>query len=574
MKTNMGQILPTLISILPRHALESGDCYAASKTDLVAQLSKRTGINIEASTALLDMVEAILDSESTLDQDKLKQGEWQFVSYAAQLMGLSRLATLAEPSAKDVPDDFWAPHKLGDHAHRSKAAERLESYEQNRWDSMQKVGGTALPIRLGHIAWCFIKLDGKFLFHRKEEHVTRKLGEYGPIGGKMNEEDIPASYAQAERIRLINADSLMDSKYNEVWLNTIKREIYEEVAESLMGESGLEYGHDYSITELKPRLNTFSFCRGTDLIFSVAQYWFKLFTVDLTLPGYLKLKQNMRLNKRLHLASVEKMENQMAGDVKLDIKALHEHYPGGFTALAEKLDLLPDSFSQEYKSKKGVIVPVREGQALEVATTAKTVVKGMESLSQQECDLLLGLAAHARGWTLNEVPEGIHLHCDGWVDASGNSDIRDRLLHLIGKATSYFDMHDSRLFRLSVSPDKMYLNESAFSFSVNENDPSEATPMAVSRDKLETPIGCIHSDLVEISIKIEDAQNVHVIALKEADVAEDGFVKCEKRAKEQTWAEYAGNFNKAHRNKVKIIGLRYLLKVDQHKVVIACQRVS
>jgi len=565
--------LQLVIDLLPHHALESGDCYAATKIDLAAKLSESADISLEASTVLLDMVEAILDSEATLNQEKLKRGEWQFVSYAAQLMGLSRLATLAEPGAKDVSDDFWSPHKLGDDAHKSKASKRLENYEQNRWASTQKAGSTALPIRLGHIAWCFIKLDGNFLFHRKEEHVTRKLGEYGPVGGKMNEEDIPASFGQAERIRLINADSLVNPKYDDVWLNTIKREIHEEVAESLMGKHGLEYGHDYSVAEFTPRLDTFSFCRGTDLIFSVAQYWFKLFTIHLTLPGYLKLRNNMKLNKRLHLASVEEMAQKQSGDIKLDIKALHEHFPGGFSALAEKLDIMDDSFSLEYKCEKGVIVPVREGQALEVVTTSRRIVEGMEKLSQQECDILIGLAAHARGWTLGNVPEGIHLHCDGWVDVSGNSDIQSLLLHLTRKAPSYFDVHDSRLFRLSVRSDIIYLNESTFSFSVNENNPSEKTPMTVFRGVLESPIGCIPADKVVIPIKIEDAQNVHAIASEVEGVAEDGDVKCEKRAKEQSWAGYAGGFNKAHRKKVEKIGLRYLLKVDNKKVVIACQRL-
>jgi len=527
MINNMDKIIPALISIIPRHALESGDCYAASKVELAAKLSEIAEISLESSSVLLDMVEAILDSEATLDQEKLKQGEWQFVSYAAQLMGLSRLATLAEPGAKDVPDDFWSSHKLGDDAHKSKASKRLEVYEQNRWDSMQKAGSTALPIRLGHIAWCFIKLEGKFLFHRKEEHVTRKLGEYGPVGGKMNEGDIPASFGQAERIRLINADSLMSPKYDEVWLNTIKREIHEEVAESLMGEHGLEYGHDYSVAEFTPRLDTFSFCRGTDLIFSVAQYWFKLFTIHLTLPGYLKLRNNMKLNKRLHLASVENMAQKQSGDIKLDIKALHEHFPGGFSALAEKLDIMDDSFSLEYKCEKGVIVPVREGQALELVTTSKGIVKGMDKLSQQECDILLGLAAHARSWSLDDVPDGIELHCDGWVDASGNSEIRNQLLGLASKAPDYFDVHDSRLFRLSVRPDIIFFDSKLFYFYTDgDSEIPKKNPLFVYRRAFNTSIGRVKKHGVNDMISNSDAFCLVELADK---MKSDGYgFNCEK----------------------------------------------
>ncbi|MDX8414441.1 MAG: hypothetical protein R8J85_10180, partial [Mariprofundales bacterium] len=549
---------------------EGGDCVASSKTDLAQRLSESANISLNAAESMLEMVEAVLDSESTLDQEKLKQGEWQFVSFAAQLMGMSRLATLADPKARDVPENFWSPTKLLDPAHKAKASHRLEKAEQARWDQVHNAGGTPLPIRAGHIVWCFIKLEDKFLFHRKEEDRSRSPGEFGPVGGKMSEADFPDAFVMADRVRLMNSDSLLDQKYDEVWTNAIQREINEEVAEGLMGENGLELGSDYSLSLLEPSLRPFSFCRGTDLIFSVAKYWFKLYSVQLTLRGYLKLKRNMSLNRRFLLASVEEMQNRTVGDAKLDIKALHEHYPGGFSALADKLDTMEQSFSMPCKNTKGVIIPASAEQAMEVCTTAKRVVVGMASLLQYECDLLIGMAAHARGWELQCVPDGIQLYCDGWVDASNNDNLRQQMLQLVNKEPTYFDVDDSSCFRISVRSEVIFLNPSVFSFFIKQQPITETTPLIIVRKELNTALGHVDSERFEHHAAAADAENLNFIVNQNGTVMSDAYVPCEKRAREQVWEEYKSALNKTIKKKIQQLGLRSLLKTDGKNVMITC----
>ncbi|MDX8396347.1 MAG: hypothetical protein R8K22_08040, partial [Mariprofundaceae bacterium] len=468
------------------------------------------------------------------------------------------------------------------------ASKRLEQAEVTRWNSVRDEGFTAMPIRKGHVVWGFVKLDGKFLFHRKTEHKSRTLGEFGPIGGKMNESDIPTSFDMAERIRMINSESLVDSTFEGFWFNAMTREIGNELAEDLMGDEGLEYGHDYILSVLEPALEPFSFCRGTDLIFSVAKYWFKMYQVELTLRGYLKLKAHLIVNKRLQLASVEEMEGEVTENgIKLDIKALHEHFPGGFSALADKLDTMKNSFSLSYKDEKGIIIPSSEGQPMEVCTTAKTVMAGMEILNQEEINLLLGLAAHARGWTLEGKPDGIELYCDGWVDVTDNEPIRQQLLQLVDKAPAYFDVDDSNYFRLSVLPEKILFHSSLFKFSVDVTGLNPTTPLHIIRQEINSSLGKLQAGSECINIDIEQAVNITNLYKKGAKgfskdycMSESNYTSRVEKEKEKqgkhwedyTWGQWEKNFTRSVRDKLNPIGLRCLVRTELKVVSLVCDK--
>ena len=502
----MNKRLSALIPILPLHALESDDYQSEPKSDLVEQLRQISNLSLEASSVMLDMVEAILDSLSLLNRDELEQGRWAFVSYSAQVMGLSALATLAEPQAMLFKRNFWKYKEMDDNDVRD-VLDFAEGRRRELFDRGETGGNSVEPmtIRLAHIVWALIKdEDGKFLFHRREEEPARETGQYGPLGGKMNESDLPKGMPMNERIKLLNFDSLADQVYDKCWENAVIREIGEEAAHIRhKGPNGLKHGEDYELELIENAYDSFTNCRGTGGVFGVTRYYVRLYQVHLTRKGYLKLKSLE--NYRLTWASVEEIGNDGRDGISLDIKGFTEQFRGGKGAFLAMLNNLPSYNNQfRHKGKTGILLAKSDGGGFcaFVASTgganAKKTHAGLGELTKSQYGILLGLAAHLRGWEFKDKCEGLIFEQEGWVAIDPNLNPESGLyyeLMMLHKLNSELIEKDLDSFRLSINPEVVYIDDTYFAISrVGEDE------VVLRRCELNTPFGDIAEEFKRLSV--------------------------------------------------------------------------
>ena len=227
----------------------------------------------------LKLVENILRSLSLLEDDALQIGVWKFVSHPAQLCALSLLHTLADPRQKLFPADFWQTAGVGDSEKQQQKAV-LEALENRR--NAHHLDGAAPPIRFIYVAWGLVKLDDKILFHERETKEHR--GEYGLIGGRVNLKDLKQVLGDAYPLQdtLAALQSPDSSSMFEAMPYALSREFEE--------ETGLHQGEHY---EAKPwrDLEPWQKCMGGAPNYALTRYFFRLYRIRLTTPGFLALRK-------------------------------------------------------------------------------------------------------------------------------------------------------------------------------------------------------------------------------------------------------------------------------------------
>jgi hypothetical protein len=137
--------------------------------------------------------------------------------------------------------------------------------------------------------------------------------------------------------------------------------------------------------------------------------------------------------------------------------------------------------------------------------------------------LLLGLAAHNRGFEFVELADGVVLHPAAWLEVL-NVGLQQELMALLTiltilKKTNFIiEQQQERFFRLSVQPDNVYFDEQWFCFSVQQADlESEGKiPVSITRAEIVTALGITTAKTETFDITSRLAKDLQRLSLNTA----------------------------------------------------------
>jgi 8-oxo-dGTP pyrophosphatase MutT (NUDIX family) len=457
-------LIRSLISQLPRFAEEEGDFYSVSREALINALCHKHPLERAIAENTINLLETLLDTLALLNSYYLQKGEWCFMSFPAQLMATSILTALSDTESRFFAPNFWTTQGVSsDKRDQQRDVLRFVENSRNEYHASQQ----AQPVRYCYVAWSIIKLDGKVLFYQREDTQKRfekSAGDYGLIGGRANQNDVPIIDKPTLLKELQSPNSGLIKK---ALPSTLKRELRE--------EAGLLFESHYTFKPWRT-LKPYRQVQGAAPNHALTEYYLEIFQIDLTLEGYLFLHQKIKNDDRLAWFSIEDMVRGETTDGKIPyIKALCNDPADDSSALAAELIALPDSFSSRYlfqPPKYGLTLPIDHQMPLLAGVLGKE--KPLEiNFTDRQLAILLGLASHLRGFEFASVEENINFHPFGWIEVRRNSALQSELISLSGlvKDTDLIiENHSDSLFRLSISSDVVYFDERLFSFAVKLAD--------------------------------------------------------------------------------------------------------
>jgi hypothetical protein len=180
------------------------------------------------------------------------------------------------------------------------------------------------------------------------------------------------------------------------------------------------------------------------------------------------------------------------------------------------------------------------------------------ALTTRQSSLLLGLAAHGRGFEFATIPERVSFHPYGWIDVSNNQLLQVGLLELaaVCKGTDVcIESYKDKLFRLSINPEMVYFDEKLFTFSVKLLDLSSVQtkiPADISRAEFETAFGTVRGKTEKFRITLEFANKLKLLATQAFSADNEIAVKIEDTYKKGLHKE--DNF--------LLLGLRSLIRQE------------
>jgi 8-oxo-dGTP pyrophosphatase MutT (NUDIX family) len=332
-------------------------------------------------------------------------------------------------------------------------------------------GGEATPIRYSYVAWGIIKLDGRILFYQREDtrkRFDKSAGDYGLIGGRANQSDLRLVDPLVD-----NGDSLKALQSADSAI--VKSALPEALKRELCEETGLLYGTHYTFASWRT-LRPYRQVQGATPYHAWTEYYLEIFKIDLNLDGYFHLCRRVKSDERLVWFSIEEIVRGESTDGKVAyIKALFSDYEDNRVKLQEDLASIPDSYQCGFLFK-----PEKYGMTLTLSHE-KLVIAGILGkekpldirFSMEQHAILLGLAAHVRGFEFVSSPENIRFHPCGWVEIAENTSMQSSLQSLaaILKDTGIvIENHRDTYFRLTMCPEILFFDESLFIISFRKSD--------------------------------------------------------------------------------------------------------
>jgi len=554
-------LIETLLKHLPRYAEEEGDFYSVPREDLIYALCHQHQLDRAIAENTIDLIETLLDTLAVLNTAYLQKGEWCFISFPAQLLATSLLTAMSDNESRFFGDNFWNTQGIAD-AKKNQQREVLSVVENKRYE--HHASHNAKPIRYIYVAWSIIKLDGNILFYQREDTQKRfdkKAGDYGLIGGRLNQHDvqgdmdIPALLAE---LQSENSDLI-----KKVLPDTLKREIREEV--------GLIFEQHYRFKPWRS-LKPYRQVQGSAPNHALTEYYLDVFQIELTLEGYLFLQQQIKHDDRLVWFSIDDVAKGETADGKIAyVKALVDDFDNDRLALKTELLVLPDSFAAGY-----LLNPSKEEYGLTLLIDAEKPllagVLGKEkpldvALTPRQLAVLLGLAAHCRGFEFATIEENIILRPYGWIDVKNNPTLQAELKQLaeLFKDTGLIiENHQDALFRLSINPAVVYFDESLFTYSVHKIDMTGTKtkiPVTIERKSLATALGItkVKEETFKVSLKLADRLQ---------ELSEKQFAADNDEAR-----KYEEHYKKVLHPKLKCsaLGLRGLIRQEAGFIKFCCE---
>lgn len=554
-------LIQTLISHLPRYAEEEGDFYGVPREALINALCQQHQIERVIAENTITLIETLLDTLAVLNTAYLQKGEWCFVSFPAQLLATSLLTAMGDNESRFFADNFWNTQGIADDK-KNQQREVLSIVENKRYE--HHASHNAKPIRCIYVAWGIIKLDGNILFYQREDTQKRfdkKAGDYGLIGGRLNQHDVPTDMdmpALLTELQSENSD-LIKSALPE----TLKREIREEI--DLIFEQHYRFKPWRS---LKPYRQV----QGSAPNHALTEYYLDIFQIELTLEGYLFLQQQIKRDDRLVWFAIDDVAKGETVDGKIAyVKALVDDFENDRSALKIELLALPDSFAAGYlfdppESKYGLTLLIDAEKPLLAGALGKGKLLDLV-LTPRQLTVLLGLAAHGRGFEFATVEENISFHPYGWIDVKNNPALQAELMQLteLFKDTDLIiENHHDVLFRLSINPDVVYFDETLFIYSVHKADligTKTKIPVAIERKALTTALGITKVKAKTFKVTLEFAHKVQKLSEKQFSSDNEEAVKIEDAYKKSLHKE----------PKFSALGLRGLVRREDGFIKFCCK---
>lgn len=483
-------LIKTIIKYLPRYAEEEGDFYSVSRAGLIHALCVENSIDEAVAVNTLDVLESVLNALAVLNQDYLNKNEWCFVSFPAQLMAMSILTAMSENS-RFFDTRFWNTHSIDDT--KKEDQRRVLSYLESARFNLNK---SVKPIRFIYVAWAVIKSDAGILLHQREDKKRFDSGDYGLLGGRLNQVDINGFNA----IDLKRLQS-NDLSFNQAALmETLKRELKE--------EAGLIVNRHYNF-KLWRRLKPYQKVEGASSNHALTEYYFDVFEIKLNLAGFLFLQKQVESNSDLVWFSIDELVNQSLNARKAFIDALINDYE---TCDDFKTDLLklPNSFVSHYQFNKDKYVVILSSNKPILAGSSGKEKQLDLLLSEQQNLLLLGLAAHNRGFVFDSLVDGIILHPQGWLEVE-NIELKNELIELadLFKHTKFvIENSEDRFFRLSIAPALLFFDDDLFVYKVKHVDlvgVKSKLPIIIERQAFMTALGNVANYTVGFDITLDSA---------------------------------------------------------------------
>ena len=541
-------LLKTLIAELPRYAEEEGDFFSVDRSRLINMLCEQHDVESVVAENTVMLCEFLLDSLSLLQSDYLAKDEWCFVSFPAQLLATSVLTAMSDANSRLFAANFWNTQGIGSDR-KDQQRDVLRAIEQARCE--YQAGKQAQPIRYCYVSWCIIKLDGRILFYQREDTQKRfdkTAGDYGLIGGRANQNDVTGIIDKAELLKALQSPNSQIIK--SALPETLKRELRE--------EAGLLFKTHYTFKSWRS-LKPYRQVQGAAPNHALTEYYLEIFRIELTLESFLFLQQRIISDTRLAWFSLADIERGETTNDKIPyIKALYDDFGGDRAALAAELSALPDSFAPGYLSDKGnygITLPVDSGKPV----LAGGLGKGKQlylALNARQLALILGLAAHLRGFEFATLEEHIVLHSYGWVEVGEQSPLRVELIDLAALLIdSELVMENRRdhLFRLSISPDTVFFADELFTFSVKPDDLQSVhnkIPVIIDRQSFDTAFGPIKNKAVTFNLTLEFVHKLKSLSEQQFSADNDEAVKIEDTYKKGLHKEA----------KFQALGLRNLIR--------------
>jgi 8-oxo-dGTP pyrophosphatase MutT (NUDIX family) len=518
-------LIKTLIRELPRYAEEEGDFYSVNRNSLINAICERNAVEPDIAENTVMLCERLLDTLSVLNVDYLLKGEWCFVSFPAQLMATSILTAMSDAESRFFTPHFWNTRDI-DNGRKEQQRDVLRWIEQARFQ--HHVCQQAQPIRYCYVAWSIIKRDGKILFYQREDtkkHFDKTAGDYGLLGGRANQNDVTGV---TDKVALLSALQSPNSRIiKDALPETLKRELRE--------EAGLRYGEHYHF-KLWRDLRPYRQVQGAAPNHALTEYFLDIFQIELTLEGYLFLQQRVANDERLVWLELEDIERGESADGRIPyIKALYDDFGGDRRALVAALAELPDSFTAGYLSDKenfGYIFSIDPNEPVSAGKLGKD--KPLDfSLNAGQLSLLLGLAAHLRGFAFESLASNIVLHPHGWVEVDESSPLRQELTALatwLAGSDLPMESRRDRLFRLSIRPDTVFFADELFMFSVKHEDLKgiqNKIPITMTRQSFNTGFGVVQDRAEVFQVTLGFANNLKRLSEYEFSADNEEGVKIE-----------------------------------------------
>jgi len=517
------QLIQILLPQLPRFAEEGGDFFSVKRKTLIQSLLK-AGCSHDIAENTLAMLENLLDTLATLSPDALQQGEWCFISFPAQLLANSVLMALSDTDSRLFPKSFWNTQGI---ANDKKDQQRgvLTMLENARGE--HHTAHQAKPIRYCYVAWSIIKLDDRILFYQRED--TRKrfdntAGDYGLVGGRVNQNDIPLTDKNVVLKALQSPNSSLIKQYLP---ETLQRELRE--------EAGLVFDKHYTFKPWRT-LQPYQQVQGSAPNHALTEYYLDISLIKLTLEGYLYLLQKIKEDTRLAWFSIEDMVTGKTSDGKIPyIKALYDDFLDNREKLKDELVKLSDSFAGGYRFKRkkyGVTLPVNHDSPVLAGVLGKEKPLGLSFTTRQQ-QVLLGLAAHLREFDLSDLDDSVTLHPFGWVEVQQGSDLQTELIKLttlMNQTDLAMENYHDVYFRLSLDPIILTFDASLFTFSVKQSDLDSTQtkiPFLIQRNSFATAIGQVINKAEEYVLTLDFVHRLKSLSENQFATDNDDAVKIE-----------------------------------------------
>ena len=552
-------LIRTLIAQLPRYAEEEGDFYSVPRVALIDGLCQHHEVDYDIAENTVNVIEILLNTLAVLNTSYLQKGEWCFVSFPAQLMANSILTAMSDNDSRFFAANFWNTQGIADDK-KNQQREVLHRVETNRYEHHQN--HAAKPIRYIYVAWCIIKLDGNILFYQREDthkRFDKRAGDYGLIGGRLNQHDVTGNWEMPALLSELQSEN--SGLIKNALPETLKRELQE--------EAGLVFEQHYRFRPWR-FLKPYRQVQGSAPNHALTEYYLEIFQIELTLDGYLFLQQQIKHNDRLAWFAIDAIAKGETIDGKIAyIKALLEDFGNDPDAMTTELSALPDSFQPNYlfePHKYGLTLLIGVEQPVLTGVLGKEKPLDMV-LTPGQTALLLGLAAHGRGFEFAEVAENIAFHPFGWIDVKNNPALQTELLQLseLFKETDLIiENHHDVLFRLSINPDVIYFDEKLFTYSVNQADLSGTKtkiPVTIERAAINTALGIAKVKSDTFNVTLEFAHKLQQLSKNQFSADNEVAVKIEDAYKKGLHRE----------PKFMELGLRSLIRREAGIIRFCCK---